>query len=169
MSIETNARRAKLADKSFREKVKRLIGRRSFCSLATVSPDGKPHVVAIGYKFINQHIYFNTLRSSKKARNIETNPNIAIQISVRKYPLGPPFSIQFAGQGCILSREDPEIVDLLKAGKLKGITTGVLKEPDLCFVKVKPASKIHTYGIGLSLLQLLRAPAHADRTVIFED
>lgn len=45
---------------------------------------------------------------------------------------------------------------------------GVLKEPDLCFIKIKPASKVHTYGLGVSLLELFRDLAHADRTVALD-
>jgi hypothetical protein len=67
----------------------------------------------------------------------------------------------------IISRDDPEVVALHKAGKLKNITRfGVMeKNPDACFLKVKPARKIHTYGLGIPLLQLIRDTAHGDRTV----
>jgi len=165
----TSIRRAKAADPSLTKKVQKEIVRRSFCSLATADADGAPHVVGINYQFVSGHFYFGTGGSSKKVRNIRQNPRVAVFIPVRKYPMGPPYSIQFQGTATVLSRDDPEIVGLLKAGKLKRITRfGVLeKEPDVCFLKVKPAKKIHTYGLGIPLLTLIRNIAQGDRTVDF--
>jgi general stress protein 26 len=168
----TSIRRATAAGPSLAKKVQKIIAGRSFCSLATATRDGKPHIVGIMYKFVNGHLYFATGTSTKKARNIKDNPNVAIHISVRRYtvPVGPPDSLQFSGTAQILSREDPEIVSLLNAGKLKSITGfGVLKEPDLCFLKIKPSRTMHTYGIGVPLLQFLRDVANADRTVVLSE
>ena len=167
----TSIRRAKAADPSLAKKVQKIIASHSFCSLATATRDGKPHVVGIMYKFVNGHLYFATGISTKKARNIKENPNVSVHIFVRRYtvPVGPPDSLQFSGNAQILSRDDPEIVSLLNAGKLKTITGfGVLKEPDLCFLKVKPSRTMHTYGIGVPLLQFLRDVADADRTVLLD-
>ena len=44
---------------------------------------------------------------------------------------------------------------------------GVLKRAGMCFLKVTPVGKIHTWGIGVSLWQLLRDPVGADRSVEF--
>src|SRR6266508_676166 len=151
------------------EAIKREIVRRSFCTLATASADGAPHAVGINYAFLDGHLYLATSPLSKKVHNIRQNPRVAVFIPVRKYPMGPPWSIQFQGTATVLSREDPEIVGLLKAGKLKQITRfGVLdKEPDVCFLKVKPAKKIHTYGLGIPLRPTLRHTAQGDRAVHF--
>jgi len=165
----TSIRRAKAAEPSLAKKVQKIISNHSFCSLSTATRDGAPHVVGIMYKFVNDHLYFATGTSTKKARNIQENPNVAVHIPVRRYivPVGPPDSLQFSGTAQILSREDPEIVSLLKTGKLKTITGfGVLKEPDLCFLKIKPSRTMHTYGIGVPLLQFLRDVPNADRTVV---
>ena len=63
------------------------------------------------------------------------------------------FLVQISGTATVLSPDDPEIVELLESGKLKSITGhGVLKEPGGCFLKIKPARKIHTYGIGIPAL-----------------
>jgi len=151
------------------EKVKRLIARGSFCTLATASSDGIPHVVGILYRFVDGHLYFATGDRTKKVRNIQKNPRVAVCIPVRQYPVGPPFSVQLQGTAAVLARNDAEILTLLEAGKLNKITRfGVLKEPDLCFLKVKPSRKVHTFGIGVPLLTLLRAPARADRTWVFD-
>ena len=163
----TSIRRAKAADPSLTNKVQKEIVRRSFCTLATADADGAPHVVGVNYVFISGHFYFATGALSKKVRNIRQNPRVAVWIPVRKYPMGPPWSIQFQGMATVLSHDDLEIAGLRKVGKLKNITRfGVMeKEPNGCFLKVKPARKIHTYGLGIPLLTLIRDTSQGERTV----
>lgn len=150
--------------------VEKAITRHHFCTLATSTPDGRPHAVAIQYCFVEGRLYVVTGGPSKKVRNIRSNPHVAVTIPVRKYPVGPPFSVQFQGTAEILWRDDPEIMRLIDSGKLKAITgMGVLKEPGLAFVKVKPARRINSYGLGIPLRQLLRNASHGDRSVLFDE
>jgi nitroimidazol reductase NimA-like FMN-containing flavoprotein (pyridoxamine 5'-phosphate oxidase superfamily) len=159
--------------------LKRIIARRHFCTLATASADGAPHIVGVTYQYVDGHLYIATGAPSKKARNIRENPRVAVHIPVRQYPFGPPWSVQFQGVASVLDYDDPKIVRLLESGKialppllpewLKKITRfGILKEPDGCFLRIRPAKKIHTYGIGLSFREVFRSLAHADRTVIMD-
>jgi nitroimidazol reductase NimA-like FMN-containing flavoprotein (pyridoxamine 5'-phosphate oxidase superfamily) len=148
--------------------IKKEIVRRSFCTLATADADGAPHAVGINYAFVNGHLYLATGRLTKKVSNIRRNPRVAVYIPVRKYPMGPPWSIQFQGTATVLPHDDPEIALLRKAGKLKNITRfGVMEKvgADGCFLKVKPGRKIHTYGLGIPLLTVLRDTSKGDRTV----
>jgi len=150
------------------EAVKREIVRRSFCTLATADADGAPHAVGINYAFVDGHFYLATGRLTKKVRNIRQNPRVAVYIAVRKYPMGPPWSIQFQGMATVLPHDDPEIAGLHKAGKLKNITRfGVMEKVGAagCFLKIKPARKIHTYGLGIPLLTVIRDTSKGDRTV----
>jgi general stress protein 26 len=146
--------------------VRRALGRNSYCTLATASRDGRPHAVGVLYAFARDRVYIITERNSKKVRDIEANPQVALCVPVRKYPLAPPFSIQFHGSASILDRDDAEIAELLGEGALRKIVGfGVLERPGMCFLKVTPVGKIHTWGIGLSAWQLLRNPVGADRSV----
>jgi len=148
------------------EEVRRSIRRSSYCALATASAKGEPHVVGVLYAFVGTHFYVITKEDSLKVRNVRTNPHVAACIPVKKYPLAPPFSIQFRATARILSREDPEITTLLQGGSLKRIVGhGVLDQPGMCFLKIEPAGKIHTWGIGVSAWTLLRDPVGADRAV----
>jgi len=148
------------------DQVRRALARSSYCALATASPDGGPHVVGVLYAFAKDHVYVITERNSRKVRDVEANPRVAICVPVRKYPLAPPFSIQFHGSAVVLNREDAEIEALLREGALRKIVGfGVLERPGMCFIKVTPVGKIHTWGIGVSLWQLLRNPVGADRSV----
>jgi hypothetical protein len=70
--------------------------------------------------------------------------------------------VQFQAVAEILAMDDPHIVELLEAGRLKAITGhGELDEPDACVARISPAGRIHTYGLGMSLVRLLRDPLHA--------
>jgi hypothetical protein len=70
--------------------------------------------------------------------------------------------VQFQGVAEILALDDPEIVRLHQSGRLKAITShGELEHPGGCFVRITPAGRIHTYGLGMPLLRLLRDPLNA--------
>jgi len=148
------------------QEVRRSMARNSYCALATASANGHPHVVGVLYALVDTHLYVITKEDSAKVRNVRSNPRVAVCIPVKKYPLAPPFSIQFRGTAHILSRDDPDIAVLLQNGSLKKIVGhGVLDQPGMCFLKIAAAGKIHTWGIGVSPWALLRDPVGADRTV----
>lgn len=147
--------------------IEREVRRGWFCTLATASPTGAPQVVGILYQAIGPYLYVATGLRSRKARNVRQNSNVAVCIPVRKIPFGPPLCVQFQGRAEILSPDDAEIVALLRDGKLKRIAgLGVLKEPDLCFLRVTPGKRIATYGVGVGLLELVRDPTHASRSAL---
>ena len=66
----------------------------------------------------------------------------------------------------LLAVDDPQIVALLQAGKLKKITgLGALRTPGVVFVRVRPGRRITTYGLGMSVFTLLRDLARGARSV----
>jgi len=142
--------------------VRRAIGRRSFCTLATTSAAGRPHVAGVLYDVVDGQLYVNTLRSSRKARNLDAHPQAAICIPVRRLPIGPPSSIQFQADVEVLAVDHPDVVALAAAGQLRSTTGhGELDEPSGCFLRITPTGRLATYGLGLSLWALLRDPLHA--------
>jgi hypothetical protein len=149
-----------------RDTVIRALGKRSFATLATVSAAQRPHVAAVLYALVDTTLYVSTERDSRKARNIAANPHVGVCVPVRRLPVGPPASIQFQATADILANDDPEIVRLAGAGRLKAITGhGELELPDGCVLRVTPAGRINTYGLGMSLLALLRDPLNAAGSV----
>ncbi len=117
------------------------------------------------YAVVDGVLYVSTLEGSKKARNIRENPQVAVCIPVRRYPVAPPFLVQFGAMAEILSAQDPTIVALLQARRLRKITGhGALDDPGACILRITPARRVFTYGIGVPLRTLLRDPTHADRT-----
>jgi general stress protein 26 len=149
------------------DQVVKAIAKRSFCMLATVSPSGRPHVAGVLYQAIGTTLYVNMSRDGRKGRNIVENPHVAVSIPIRRVPVAaPPSTVQFQGRAEMLGFDDPDIVRLVAAGELKNITShGELDHPDGCFVRITPQRRITTYGLGMSLLKLIRDPLHAGGTV----
>lgn len=149
-----------------RKLVERVIRRRSFCTLATSSQANRPHVVGVLYAAVDGLLYVSTLQSSVKARNVCANPGVAVCIPVRRFPVGPPFHVSFQGQAELCSRDDPRIVRLLEARRLRAITShGELDHRDSCFLIITPTRRVATYGLGVPVRQLLRDPIQASRSV----
>lgn len=110
-------------------------------------------------------LYVSTLEDSKKARNIRQNSRVAVCIPVRRYPMAPPFVVQFGATAEILAVQDPAVVELLQGRRLKKITGhGELEDPGSRFLRITPDRMVFTYGIGVPLRVLLRDPTHANRT-----
>lgn len=143
-------------------RVLRAIDRRSFLTLATSSPAGRPHVAGVLYESVGATLYVNTMRSSRKARNAAQNPHVAVSIPIRRLPIGPPSSVQFQATVEVLDLDDPAIRRLLGEGALASLTGhGELDLPDGCFLRITPNRRINTYGLGMSLLELIRDPLNA--------
>jgi hypothetical protein len=148
--------------------VRRAVVKRSFATLATVSPAGRPHVAGVLYELVGGQLYVSMHRASRKARNVAADPHVAVCIPVRRVPVGPPSSIQFQAVAEILPIDDSRIRELVGNGQLKSITShGELDDPGHCFVCITPPATIHTYGLGMSLRQLMREPLAAGGTAPF--
>jgi nitroimidazol reductase NimA-like FMN-containing flavoprotein (pyridoxamine 5'-phosphate oxidase superfamily) len=148
--------------------VRRAIAKHSFCTLAT-STDDRPHAVGVLYVAVDGVLFVSTHRTSKKARNVMANPRVAVCIPIRRYPMAPPFLVQFAGQAQLLANDDPTITALGRDRRLKKITShGELADPDSCFLRIAPERTVHTYGLEVPLKVLLRDPLHASRSFALE-
>ena len=65
----------------------------------------------------------------------------------------------------------PEVRRLLDAGKLKKIARhGALEMATGCFLRIEPNGIVHSYGPGISAIELIRDPLNTGaRTVRFAD
>lgn len=136
--------------------------RKSFAVVSSVSASGHGHAAGVVYDLVDQTLFAHTMRHSRKARNIEHNAAVGVVIPVPKLPVGPPFTIQFQGTATLLAMDDPEVRDLLGDARLSRTSGhGALEEPDGCFVKIVPTGRVHSYGIGVPILQLMKDPLHS--------
>jgi general stress protein 26 len=148
--------------------VTKAIAKNAFATLATSSAANRPHVAGIAYAEAGGDLYVSTMESSIKARNIAANPRVAVTIPVRRLPFFPPSTIQFQGSAEIIPSNDPRIAALIEGGELKQVTShGEVDLPGGCFLKITPTRRIVTFGLGMSLLALIRNPLAAGRTVQF--
>jgi PPOX class probable F420-dependent enzyme len=58
------------------DEVTALVGEQRKLQLATINPDGTPHLVTMFYGTVDDKIAFWTYRSSQKIRNIERDPRV---------------------------------------------------------------------------------------------
>ena len=70
--------------------VRHVLAKRSFATVATVSERGRPHVAGVLYALAGDALWFSTDLDSRKARNLVHDPHIAVDVLVRRIPLGPP-------------------------------------------------------------------------------
>ena len=63
--------------------VQTMLAGRHIASLATQSPDGSVHIVAVWYWFDGSQIFVATSSRSRKARNLESNPKVSLMIDSR--------------------------------------------------------------------------------------
>jgi len=60
---------------------------RHTCWLATVRPDGRPHVMPLGVLWMDGAFYFNAGATTRKARNLALNPNCVLTIATHDFDL----------------------------------------------------------------------------------
>jgi len=63
------------------DELKAIVDAPTFAHLATVDPDGAPHVTAMWITRDGDRIVFNTLRGRRKWRNMVADPRVGISIS----------------------------------------------------------------------------------------
>ncbi|MCB0997516.1 MAG: PPOX class F420-dependent oxidoreductase [Acidimicrobiales bacterium] len=62
------------------DEVREFIEQSRTCTMATVGPNGIPHLVAMWYGVIDGKIYFETKTKSQKVANLNRDPSIACMI-----------------------------------------------------------------------------------------
>ena len=60
------------------------LGERRIASVATINPDGTPHVTSVWFLFEESTVYLAIPSSSTKGRNLALNSRIAVMIDVRE-------------------------------------------------------------------------------------
>ena len=63
-----------------------LFERRAFAHLATLMPDGTPHITPVWIDYDGEHLLVNTPRGTVKDRNMEARPQVAVSIQDPQNP-----------------------------------------------------------------------------------
>ena len=60
---------------------------RHTCWLATIDPDGRPHVTGLGALWHDGAFWFETGRTSRKGRNLARDPRCTLSLALREFDL----------------------------------------------------------------------------------
>lgn len=80
------------------------LGEVHIARVATVRPDGRPHVAPVWYMWDGEYLYFETESSSVKARNLKAKPDLAVAVDTTEGGLRLKYVI-LEGQADLI--EDP--------------------------------------------------------------
>ena len=116
----------------------------AFPHLATVDPDGTPHVSAMWVERDGDLIVFNTLRGRRKERNLRRDPRVGISVSDPEDPYR-----NWTIQGRVVELRTPdgdEVIDRL-AAKYLGVPEFPWRRPgDVRVTIVVAPTRIATNG-----------------------
>ena len=140
------------------------IRKRNYGVLSTISRDGRPHSAGVSYAVSARTepltLYIVTDRRSKKARNISRDPKVSFVIPIpRRVGFLPPSSIQFQGTADTL----PLVDETSRTAFGRSLVTRRILKIQLeqkgevsTFIRVRPDPVILTYGVGMSIIQLMK-------------
>ncbi len=149
------------------KEVREVMKKNMWLVLSTTNEKGNPQSSVIVYKSDGNAIYFTTGVNTLKARNIRRNNNVSVTIPFKMNLLhklipAPPAELHFKAKAQFLERESEEVqtmlARILKYEEKSGISS------DTVYIKLTPAKKIATYGVGIKLMQL-RFPEKARKIV----
>lgn len=60
---------------------------RHTCWLATINPDGSPHVTGIGALWADDHFWFETGQKTRKGRNLARDPRCTLSVATQEFDL----------------------------------------------------------------------------------
>lgn len=148
--------------------VLRQIRRQHFAVLSTVGRDGAPHSAGVNYGSTRAGdrfaLYVMTRRHLLKARNIASDPRVSIVIPIPRPALTfvPPATIQLHGEAELLDWDDASGTGVFESFWMgRRIVQGYrrareLGETRVCFVRIVPDPKVHTYMVGSRIWELRR-------------
>jgi len=84
----------------FTAKEKKFLETHELCRLATVYPDGGPHVVPVNYVFQDDVFYIAAEYESRKVQNIRRNNKVALVVDVYR----PNKGVMIRGEAALLER-----------------------------------------------------------------
>lgn len=140
---------------------------KTYAVLSTISPKFYSHSSGIlyGVSSSDKGFFFYILSDKRyvKVRNISINSKISIAIPFpRLIRFIPPNTITFQGNAEILPFSTIEAVEVFKQNRILRRTLNNIPKLDKkehqnhVFLKIKPHKKINCFGVGISLLKLMK-------------
>lgn len=126
------------------ERIEAYLKEPHIANLATVRPDGSPHVAPVWFDYDGEVVKVIAEKSAVKVRNIQQEPRVSISIATD----ASPYEYVIVNGTAGLSYEGiPELVLSMAVhyqGKEEGeaYTENILKEMDFCVITVTPSKII---------------------------
>ena len=106
-----------------------------YCTLGTVSADGRPATHAMGFVSQGTTVYFATSRKSRKFLSIETNPNVAFSAEEATENWMQIKGVQVQGKASVVEEKDKGNVGALFIAKYPQMAN-MPPDPNFVFLKV---------------------------------
>ena len=144
----------------------------SFGVLSTVNRDGSLQTTGILYGVSPPgtafRLYLLTDPGYLKVRNILRNPEVSFLVPYPHHFLRfvPASCISFPGTAEIVPEDDPEARGAFQASRiLKMNLEEVSSMEEAVFIKIRPKRRMHCYGVGFGLMELMRNVSEAGYSV----
>jgi hypothetical protein len=152
------------------DEVWREVSKGYFAVLGFVTPRGEARTAGIVYAVRDREVYIATGRDSWKARHIARNPRVSLTVTIPKripflpWLKIPPATISFQGEASIYDAGEvpPEIPRAL----LRGLEVTPELQKEVCVIRIRPAGKFVTYGVGVSLPTMRKPEAARGRAPV---
>lgn len=95
-----------------KEQLKEFLSQKYLLNIATITPDGYPHVVPVWFDYDGEDFLVSTAKKSKKARNLADTPKVGFSIAEQ----GLPYDA-VVGYGDVTITDDVDGAFLLKLAK----------------------------------------------------
>jgi len=152
--------------------VEKALHQQTFGTLSTLTERGTPHATGVVYAVSARDealaLYVTTRTTTRKVRNIGARHDVAFVVPVphRLLPLLPPRAIQFLGTATVVPADDDGANRAFESSwflrRILATERRIVSDGgDLCFIRIRPARMLFTYGVGMSVLGNLRRPRGA--------
>ena len=149
------------------DEVRKILRKNIWLVLSTVNENNRPHSCVVVYQSDGYKITVLTGSDTVKVKNIKKNDKVSVTIPFRKnffHKLipAPPAELHFSATAEIVPKGDEEARKIYNKFLKHAENSGV--DEDSIFIKITPSNTIHTYGVGIKLLEL-RKPEKASNVV----
>ena len=126
----------------------KLIAWERTCRVATASPAGVPHLVAVCHVLVDGKLYFASDAGARKVRNLKANPHIAVSVDLYSDDWSNLKGVLLQGTARLIEKGPHfrKIRRLLYAKYPQYPAEAALEESEVVVVEVTPA-RVFSWGV----------------------
>lgn len=126
-----------------------LVERERVCRVATVSPDGVPHLVPVCHVLVDGNLYFASETGARKVRNLRKNPRLTVTVDLYSDDWTNLKGVMIQGAATLIGKSPRfrKIRRLLYAKYPQYPDMSAIGENDSFIIEVKP---LHVFAWGMT-------------------